>query len=129
MPAYAFGMNSYVASAVAPIVLRSFNWGKWAGREMAEMATNAPALAVLSTNEDHPKAWLAAGQALQRVLLRACAEGVRASFLNQPVQVSSLRGELAQAAGSTGVPQLVLRLGYVFHAKATPRRSVEALLC
>lgn len=129
MPAYAFGMNSYVGSAVAPIVLRSFNWGKWAGREMAQMATTAPALAVLSTEEDRPRAWLEAGQALQRVLLRACAEGVRASFLNQPVQVSALRGELAQAAGLVGVPQLVLRLGYAFHTKATPRRPVEALLC
>ncbi|MCC6587845.1 MAG: nitroreductase [Bryobacterales bacterium] len=129
MPAYAFGMKSYVASAVAPIVLRSFNWGKWAGREMAEMAAAAPALAILSTAEDRPAAWLAAGQALERVLLRACAEGVRASFLNQPVQVQELRGELAAAANLQGTPQLVLRLGYAFHAKATPRRPVAALLC
>lgn len=129
MPASAFGMNSYVGSALTPMVLRTVNWGKWAGRGMAQLAATAPALAVLSTAEDCPQAWLKAGQALQRVLLRSCAEGVRASFLNQPVQVPALRGELAQVAGVEGLPQLVLRLGYVFHTKATPRRPVEALLC
>ena len=69
-------------------------------------------LFVLCTDGDAAEHRLRAGQALQRVLLTATAAGVAVSFLNQPIEVSALRGELAAVLGTTGVPQMLLRLGY-----------------
>ena len=51
--------------------------------------------------------YLLAGQALQRVLLTACRHGLQAGYLNQPLQVASLRPQLATLTGG-GFPQIVL---------------------
>jgi hypothetical protein len=60
----------------------------------------SPLLSVLGTVAGTPRAWLAAGQALERTLLRACAHGLTSSFLNQPIEVDGLRPRLAD--GSDG---------------------------
>ena len=57
----------------------------------SEIAAHSPALVILCTDADDPRTWLQAGQALQRVLLHAHANGLSASFLNQPIEVESLR--------------------------------------
>jgi hypothetical protein len=89
---------------------------------------NAPLLAVLSTREDTRRDWLTAGEALGRVLLCAAAAGVTASFLNQPIQVDTLRSELRALVGDEGYPQVLLRLGYGQAIPPTPRRPVEDVL-
>ena len=61
------------------------------------------------------------GQALQAVLLRATAEGLSASFLNQPVELSYLRTRLGFAIGRHNYPQMVLRLGYGPEVTPSPR--------
>jgi hypothetical protein len=71
---------------------------------------------------------MVAGQALERVLLRAQAEGVSASFLNQPVEVRELRLRLRDALGERGFPQGVLRMGYGPPVRPTPRRPVTEVL-
>jgi hypothetical protein len=88
----------------------------------------APVLAVLGTDSDTPFDWLAAGQALERVLLRARADGVWASFLNQPIEVQEVRLYLRAILGRSGLPQVVLRLGYAPGVPATPRRPVNEVL-
>jgi hypothetical protein len=60
--------------------------------------------------------------------LRATQEGLAASFLNQPVEVSRLRPAVARLAGRGGHAQLVLRMGYGPPVQATPRRSVRDVL-
>ncbi|HLX41335.1 MAG TPA: hypothetical protein VKR42_12440, partial [Ktedonobacteraceae bacterium] len=72
--------------------------------------------------------WLAAGQALERLLLYARAEGVWASFFSQPVEVPTLRMSLRDTFGQTDYPQLVLRMGYGAEVLPTPRRSVRDVL-
>jgi hypothetical protein len=47
-----------------------------------------------------------------------------ASFLNQPVEVPELRRRLHETLGKSGVPQLVLRMGYGEAVHATPRRPL-----
>jgi hypothetical protein len=88
-------------------------------------------LAVLGTAADDTNARLAAGQALQRVLLTACANGLAASHLNQPIQVAALRPRLREVIGGPvdSWPQILLRLGRS-DAKpaATPRRSAADLI-
>jgi hypothetical protein len=93
-----------------------------------ELALRAPALALLWTDGDSPRDWLAAGQALARVLLRATADGVSASFFNQALELAELRDRTAVAAAVPGRPQLLLRLGYGRELPATPRRALDEVL-
>jgi hypothetical protein len=79
-------------------------------------------LAVLGTQTDTPVEWLSAGQGLGRVLLRARFEGIDASYLNQPIEVSEPRPRLRDTMGASGLPQLLFRLGYGPEVRPTPRR-------
>lgn len=102
--------------------------GSIAGKDVA-LAERSPVLAALSTPADTPADWLAAGQALQRLLLVACDAGLQASYLNQPLQVEELRPRLAELVGRESTPQLLLRLGYpAEELPAAPRRPVDAVL-
>jgi hypothetical protein len=102
--------------------------GRTAGRD-ADLVAGAPGLAVLGTRGDGPADWLAAGRALQRVLVEASARGVQAGHLNQPCQVADLRPRLAGLAGRPGLPQVVLRLGYPRDGSpAAPRRPVAEVI-
>ncbi len=99
-------------------------------RAVHHAAPGSPVLAVFSTFADSRFDWLVAGRSLERILLRASAEGVSASFFNQPIEVPTLRTELQALPGQRGCPQLVLRLGYGPQVPPTPRWSVaEVLLC
>ncbi|HEX8907020.1 MAG TPA: nitroreductase family protein, partial [Longimicrobiaceae bacterium] len=123
-----FGIPDIV-SPFAPAAVGALNLGAvWGGRSR-QAVENAPVLAVLGTERNGPAAWVAAGQALARVLLHARAEGVYASFLNQPCEVPLLRLKLRSLLDTDGWPQLLLRLGYP-HAepRPTPRRPVDEVL-
>jgi hypothetical protein len=116
---------SELSSLAAPVVLRRFDMGAGRAADDQELAESSPLLAVLCTATDDVAGWLAAGRALQRVLLRARGEDVWASFLNQPVEVERLRPVLAQHLGLADEPQLVLRFGYADVAPSPePRRPV-----
>jgi iron-sulfur cluster repair protein YtfE (RIC family) len=122
MPVDALDIPAPVAP-FAPLVIRTFDLGNRTAAHDREIADGSPVLAVLGTADDGPRDWLAAGQAVARVLLRATQDEVSASFLNQPVEVAELRAAVARLAG-VGVPQLVLRLGYGPAVKPTPRRPL-----
>ena len=113
---------------LAQFVVRTFDMGGGVGAKDRDLADASPLLAVLGTGRDDPHDWLLAGQALQRILLTACKHGLQASYLNQPVQVASLRPKLQNLTGS-GFPQIVLRLGYPSsELTAAPRRPLEDVL-
>jgi hypothetical protein len=100
-----------LVATLARVVTRPFGGGGTA--EVSRLIEDSPLLAVLGTEGDGPGNWLNAGQALQRVLLVARANGLYVSFLNQPVQVASLRPKLQGILGRSGFPQTLFRLGYV----------------
>jgi len=84
---------------------------------------------VLATDGDTPRDWLAAGQALQRLLLVGVRLGLQASYLNQPVQVAALRPKLQQITGRPGHAQLLLRIGTPTRAlPAAPRRPLAEIV-
>jgi nitroreductase len=113
---------------VAQFVVRTFDMGGYLGAKDRELAIASPLLAVLGTERDSSRDWLLAGQALQSVLLTACKHRLQASYLNQPVQVASLRPKLQNVTAS-GFPQIVLRLGYPSsEIDAVPRRPLEDVL-
>src|SRR5271165_2894052 len=91
-----------------------------------------PQLLALSTDNDQPADWLRAGQALQRVLLTATLNGVSASFLTQPMELSDYHDESRRWPWRwpfAEVPQMVLRVGYATRpASFTPRRNAPDVL-
>jgi hypothetical protein len=93
-----------------------------------EQAANAPSLAILGTEADGRGPWLAAGQALQRVLLEATVGGFRCSFLNQPIRQPELRAAVQRLAGGEGCPQVLIRLGRGAEPEVTPRRPLTDVL-
>jgi hypothetical protein len=118
-----------LAVPVAHMVVRTFDMGHGVAAKDRQLADGSPVLAVLFTDGDRPSDWLAAGQALQRLLLTGVPLGLQASYLNQPVQVAALRPKLQQLTGHPGDAQLLLRLGSPTQAKpATPRRPLADVL-
>ncbi len=117
-----------VLSAAAPLVLRTFDVGDGRAAHDHQLAEASPTLAVLSTERDDRSAWLCAGQALGRLLLRATANDLSVGYLNQPVELAHLRPELAEAVNASGPPQLLMRIGYGPPPAAQPRRAVDKVL-
>ena len=93
-----------------------------------DMVPGSPLLVVLSTFADSWFDWLAVGQALEKILLRACSDGIYASFFNQPIEVAPVRNELRNFFGRGEFPQIVLRMGYGPDVPPTPRRWVREVL-
>ena len=127
MPGYALGMSE-LQSVVGPLIVRTFDVGMSQAAKDDELSRGSALLALIVTETDDVTDWIAAGQALQRVLLTATAAGLRASFLNQPIEISSMRLQLARALALQGDPQLLLRFGYGPSSAPTPRRPVADTL-
>jgi Putative TM nitroreductase len=128
MPGYAHGISD-IASYVGPLLIRTFDMGKGQAAKDAQLVTGSPVLTVLGTDADEPLNWIQTGQVLARILLRARAENVWASFMDQPIEVPELRLRLREALARTaGFPQLLMRLGYGKDVKPTPRRNVDEVV-
>jgi hypothetical protein len=113
---------------VAPLLVRTFDLGDGVAAFDRRLASASPVLAVLWTRDDDRPAWLDAGRALARLLLSLTADGVSASFLNQPTELPEIRTELDASLGRGQASQAVLRLGYGPEVPETPRRPVAAIL-
>lgn len=63
------------------------------------------------------------------MLLTACADGLQASYLNQPIQVPALRPRLRDTIETNGMPQVLVRLGYPNEAlPPAPRRPLRDVI-
>lgn len=116
-----------IASPLAALVVRNFDLGQGQAERDNALAAHAPALALLSTFDDRPTAWLRAGQALEVTLLMLAAEGFTSSFLNQPIEVPRLRDRLREL-GADEVPQILLRAGRGPKLVASARRRIDDIL-
>jgi nitroreductase len=116
------------AAPVAQLIVRTFDVGRSTAARNRQLAAGSPLLAVLGTDEDEPREWLSAGQAVARVLLLARASDVWCSFLNQPIEVPKLRPLLRELVPRRGHPQLLLRMGYGPDVPPTPRRPLDDVL-
>jgi hypothetical protein len=110
--------------------MRSLELGADLGEIEEHLVRRAPIVVVLGTERDQPEDWLAAGQALQALLLHATVRGMAASFLNQVLEVPELRAEVAELTQLAGYPQMVLRVGYPAEAvkHPAPRRALDDVL-
>lgn len=73
--------------------------------------------------------WVQVGRCYERFALQATALGIRNAFLNQPVEVPSVRPLFASAVGLAGQrPDLVVRFGRGPTLPSSLRRPVQAVL-
>ena len=73
--------------------------------------------------------WIEVGRCYERFALQATALGIRNAFVNQPVEVQSVRPQFAAALGLTGQrPDLVVRFGRGPGMPLSLRRPVQAVL-
>jgi len=101
-------------------------WGL-AARAAGERSPGVVCLLATSANE--PADWVAAGQALQRVLLRATACGVAAALHSQPLELPQLRDFIRVQLAARAHPQMIIRLGVTGQAGAASiRRPVGEVL-
>ena len=86
-------------------------------------------VAVFSGAKADPEHWISVGRAAQRFLLQATALGMKAAFVNQPVEVPGLRSDLAALAGLPGLrPDLLIRFGFGGNMPYAPRRALAAVI-
>ncbi|MEW9527594.1 nitroreductase family protein [Microbispora sp. NPDC049125] len=100
----------------------------WGSEDEQHHSTATGLVAVLTTPGDSRDDWLAAGQALQRVLLHASAYGVSAAFHTQALEIRELRDFLRQRLCSNEFPQMVMRLGFALDEARSVRRPASEVL-
>ncbi|KRC35867.1 nitroreductase family protein [Oerskovia sp. Root22] len=85
-------------------------------------------MAVLSTPDDTPRDWIAAGEALEHLLLVATTYFVHASFATTVLENPTTRHDLRRALSLDGWPQMLMRMGYSATHPHTPRRTIEEIV-
>lgn len=86
-------------------------------------------IAIFISEANDKTHWLEAGRCYERFALQAAALGIRNAFINQPVEVSELRPQFANALGvGSHRPDLVVRFGRGPEMPRSLRRSVQAVL-
>ncbi len=124
VPAYAFPAAAGAETGRLP--QRDFDLGRGWGM-LPSGRPPAPVTAVLVTPGDDEESWLHAGQALQRLLLRAASQWVFASLQTQPLQSASVRAQIRSSLALPGTPQLLLEIGVARTSHATGRRPPAEL--
>ncbi|MCX4803537.1 nitroreductase family protein [Streptomyces sp. NBC_01214] len=124
IPAAAFGSKS----SAGPTPVRDFGRAGPVPDRGWAVFEERPQLALLSTSGDTRVDWLHAGQAMERVLLQATADGLATSMTSQPLEWPELRWTVRDPVAAMGHVQMVLRLGYGPVGPATPRRPVTEVL-
>ena len=127
MPAYAEGVSTLLdfATPLVSLAIRTFDIGGGVAAAHRALASGSPLIVCIATGADDAPAWLAAGQALERVLLAGVGEGLTASYLNQPIEVEALRERLRATLKIDGAPQLLLRMGRGPRVGHAPRRPFD----
>jgi hypothetical protein len=123
-------VNAFAASPQRPpgaLTMRDFDLGRGWG-QLEDGGCSPAATAVLITTGDDRADWLAAGQALNRLLVHAASKWVFASMHTQPLESVPLRAEIRARLALPGAPQMLLQFGRADSAQSTARRPAKELL-
>ncbi|MFI9846634.1 Acg family FMN-binding oxidoreductase [Nonomuraea sp. NPDC051941] len=108
---------------------RDYAWQQGWGHDADQSGSaTTGVVALLTTPGDSRQEWIAAGQALQHILLRAAAHGVSAAFHTQALEMYHLREFLRLELCSGEYPQMIMRLGVTFDETESVRRPVTDLM-
>jgi hypothetical protein len=97
--------------------------------KLARQLRSSSGAIVLASQADRPAVWFEAGRAAQRFGLSATAAGLRYAYINQPVEVQAVRGQLASwlELGARR-PSLVMRFGAAAPLPRSLRRPLAEVL-
>jgi hypothetical protein len=95
----------------------------------AERLRSASGVVLVCSQRDDKPSWVQVGQVYQRLALQMTALDVRSAFLNQPIEVASLRDPFQAALGlGAWRPQVLVRFGRAGTAPFSARRAVTAVI-
>ena len=99
-----------------------------ADSDAKKLRSSSGAVIVTSASDDKP-AWVRVGQVYERLALEMTALNIKSAFLNQPIEVSSIRGQFQTAMGlEKMLPQLLVRFGYADTMPRSLRRGLDQIL-
>lgn len=94
----------------------------------AEQIRSSAGIVIFAAATDDPEGWFSAGRAYQRFALQATVDGLKTAFVNQPVEVATVRRQLRDLLGfGDRRPDLVVRFGYGPAMPRSLRRPVDAV--
>jgi hypothetical protein len=98
--------------------------------KIQEQLQSSVGLAVFVAARDDPAHWLEAGRCYERFALKATSLGIRNAFLNQPVEVPSVRKLVARELGlvKSARPSLLVRFGKGPTMPFSARRPLETVI-
>jgi Nitroreductase family len=109
-----------------------FDWfftPKAENEKYTKQLRSSAGIAIFIADANTKSHWIGAGRAYQRFALQATALGVRTAFLNQPVEVATLRPQFANYLGiGDRRPDLVVRFGYGPETPRSLRRSLDEFI-
>jgi hypothetical protein len=89
----------------------------------------SPVAVVVASEADDKVSWVRTGQVYERLALKMTSLNIKSAFLNQPIEVSTLRGQFQSAIElGSSLPQLLVRFGYAEAMPKSLRRPVEQVL-
>lgn len=95
----------------------------------ARQVDSSAGLAIFVGDRADKAHWMKVGRACQRFTLAATSIGLKHAYVNQAVEVSRYRPELAAIIGEPDKrPDLVVRFGYGPTVPFSPRRAVDAVI-
>lgn len=99
-----------------------------ADADVKKLRSSAGALVITSASEGKAD-WVRTGQVYQRLALTMTSLNIKTAFLNQPIEVESVRSQLRSSLGlGAAYPQLLVRFGYANAMPRSLRRPVEHVL-
>ncbi len=111
---------------------RMFRWfftEKGENDRYAKQMRSSAGVAVFVARSPRPAHWIEVGRAYQRFALLAASLGIRNAFVNQPVEVPSLREQFAQWLGMEEArPDLLVRFGRGPLMPPSLRRPIDAVI-
>lgn len=126
MPLYTFGVPDAVSLGF-PAAFQEFDLSRAVIYRDSGLINGCAALAIMSSEMDDLMDWTRAGVALERLLLRATAHEIRASFFSQPIGLPDLRAELYNHV-DRGHPQILFALGMGKAMRPSPRRPLRDVI-
>ena len=95
----------------------------------ARQVRNSAGIAVFASATNDKAHWVEVGRCYERFALQATALGIRNAFMNQPVEVGSIRPQFAAMLDlGSHRPDLVVRFGRGPALPSSMRRPVQAVL-
>lgn len=117
----------------SPRWLGSFFLGRSNGDDQTEkdaknICSSAGMMLFVSERNDKT-AWVETGRAYERYALTATTMNIKSAFLNQPIEVQTLRSQLQTRFNlASAHPQLLLRFGYSQTMLRSLRRPIETVM-